>query len=1171
MKYRKFILILLALCCIAFVFVGCNEGQQSEDSNDPQATVMLNIVEHTMNVGDNVLISADKKCTWTVSDDSIVSVNDGFVTAKKLGKATVTAEYQGAKATCTITVTDELLGEPVFTAELKSEKLVVSETTEIFPIAVFGSQIADNNKLSFTVTSSNSDVISVDGFRLSGIGEGNCTITLTLKYKEKEYSVQKNMIVRSVSDIWFEKKEISAAVTTKFSLELKGVFTEENGIQNVAYDISDKSVIQYENGVFTALKPGTAIITAVYKDLTAECVVRVCNIVSTVKEFIKIFDNPTDNYIVLADIDLSNVNLRQYRKDFDGYLDGNGYSLKGISYNEWQSSLFKTVSGTIKNVNFENATFSGSNPLIQTGLVAHTLDGARIDNCKFDVTFNNVGSGDYSYATYASWGMFAGVIAAYNDNSFIKDCYISFKTPHNNKNDYIGSIVGLNRGDITLDNVIVEKAGDVEFFFRDISSVTKINSTGTYNKEVATRIAELNFYSDVWERNDGRMTLKNGIVDLGDIISYRVVTQLRNINDDGYEDITSETYFCVKGAQVSVDDPTDEIYGFTFNKNSSVLAAVVNGEGVCLYYRYERKEFTVKLTAAGETVAKKYKYGQECDVEKDFDLTPPEVAGKRFIGYGENALEIFEVVKDFEGQAVYATPISTNEQFKAIANDLAGNYVLTASLDFSDEKIEMIEGEFSGILDGNGYSIKNLRLEKLASDNVWNHTTALFRRFSGTIKNIAFENATVYVENNVVNCGIVSSVFTGYADNVYANVTVLRTYYQWNTQQSGALFGKIGDAVVRNCFITCSIDGGSAFGNIAGVVIGDIEIDRIVVSASNNVGVFAALDVEHSVNGGACVSAKQAQSAIGHLLIGDKQTIIENADNVLSSVWTCDGFQLPVLANMKKMERKEVSTFTEFVSTIRENDNSYIVLTDDITYDDAVVTALNGAKVISVNFSGIIDGQGHTIKSVVLNANNDSDMRLFRFFTGSIKNIAIEATMHNGDGQKSAAGVIALEFSGVAENVKLVLKAVQVYMNGGFDTQQSGGLFGRLANGAYVKNVLIDFTPGAGDGNVTGFGFVAGFVKENASVKVENVVVINRGETARPIIALAYNTSTINGVKPVATTRYHSSADNAAIMNDTIITNALVDTEANVITNAGSYLGSAWICDGIQIPYIRHD
>lgn len=60
----------------------------------------------------------DTTLTWTSSDSSVVSVNNGEITAKKEGTATITVTCSGISATCTVTV------EPKYTT---AEKLVNSE------------------------------------------------------------------------------------------------------------------------------------------------------------------------------------------------------------------------------------------------------------------------------------------------------------------------------------------------------------------------------------------------------------------------------------------------------------------------------------------------------------------------------------------------------------------------------------------------------------------------------------------------------------------------------------------------------------------------------------------------------------------------------------------------------------------------------------------------------------------------------------------------------------------------------------------------------------------------------------------------------------------------------------------------------------------------------------
>lgn len=99
---------MLLLCASVFVLTSCNK------TDDVKATaISLNKTTLTMTVGGTeyliaTLTPTDAKAniTWTSSDNAIVSVNGGQVTANAGGTATITASQDGVSATCTVTVGD---------------------------------------------------------------------------------------------------------------------------------------------------------------------------------------------------------------------------------------------------------------------------------------------------------------------------------------------------------------------------------------------------------------------------------------------------------------------------------------------------------------------------------------------------------------------------------------------------------------------------------------------------------------------------------------------------------------------------------------------------------------------------------------------------------------------------------------------------------------------------------------------------------------------------------------------------------------------------------------------------------------------------------------------------------------------------------------------------------
>ncbi len=79
----------------------------TEPAKDP---VILSSEELSMKVGNNAQLIANKTVTWKSSDTSVVTVSEGILTAKAVGKATVTATADGVSASCEVTVTEAQSG-----------------------------------------------------------------------------------------------------------------------------------------------------------------------------------------------------------------------------------------------------------------------------------------------------------------------------------------------------------------------------------------------------------------------------------------------------------------------------------------------------------------------------------------------------------------------------------------------------------------------------------------------------------------------------------------------------------------------------------------------------------------------------------------------------------------------------------------------------------------------------------------------------------------------------------------------------------------------------------------------------------------------------------------------------------------------------------------------------
>ena len=105
MKQRLFTSFLSALLFIAvslFGFAGCSLMEEEK-------AIALDVTTKELVVGESFTLTAtttpaDAEVVWSTSDEAIVTVEEGVVTAISVGAATVTAKNDTATATCEITV-----------------------------------------------------------------------------------------------------------------------------------------------------------------------------------------------------------------------------------------------------------------------------------------------------------------------------------------------------------------------------------------------------------------------------------------------------------------------------------------------------------------------------------------------------------------------------------------------------------------------------------------------------------------------------------------------------------------------------------------------------------------------------------------------------------------------------------------------------------------------------------------------------------------------------------------------------------------------------------------------------------------------------------------------------------------------------------------------------------
>ncbi len=211
----------------------------------------------------------DKELEWTSSDRNILTVSSsGVVTGKKAGIATVTVKTAegGFSAKCIVTVKQHV-------EEIKLDKkeitLIRGKETDI-TVTVLPANATDK---SYTIVSSDPTVATVDERgHIVSLKCGVTQITVTSKENNKSATCSVS-VVMPVTGVALNINELTMFVHDE--TVLKATITPEDAHdKKIIWTSSDDKIASVdENGKITALKSGSAVITATTHDggFTAEC------------------------------------------------------------------------------------------------------------------------------------------------------------------------------------------------------------------------------------------------------------------------------------------------------------------------------------------------------------------------------------------------------------------------------------------------------------------------------------------------------------------------------------------------------------------------------------------------------------------------------------------------------------------------------------------------------------------------------------------------------------------------------------------------------------------------------------------------------------------------------------------------------------------------------------
>ena len=212
--------------------------------------------------------ATDKAITWTSSDETVATVNDGVVSAVKVGAASIIAKCGNASASCEVQVTPI----EVTSVILNETSMSLAVGTSASLTATVSPDDATDKTVSWSSTNDNVAVV-IDG-HVNAIGVGNATIIA----KSGNQSARCEIEVYAIPATGISISEDYIEMITGQSYTLTAAIIPDNATdKTIIWTSSNTSVARVVDGNVTAVGQGDATISASSADkkFKAECKVSV--------------------------------------------------------------------------------------------------------------------------------------------------------------------------------------------------------------------------------------------------------------------------------------------------------------------------------------------------------------------------------------------------------------------------------------------------------------------------------------------------------------------------------------------------------------------------------------------------------------------------------------------------------------------------------------------------------------------------------------------------------------------------------------------------------------------------------------------------------------------------------------------------------------------------------
>lgn len=270
---KRFLMAAMSILLLA----ACKENEPEKVLVESIAVTPDNVV---MTVGDKDTLSVgyvpenaeNKSVVWSSSDEAIVTVEEGVLTAVAAGDAVITADCDGVTDECTVTVNEKDIEVESVELNKTEAELVVGETLRLEATVL----PEEASGLTVTWSSSASEIVSVDDEgNVSALSEGKATITAEAGGVTATCDVTVSSASIPVESVTVSEESIEIKIGETFTLTAT-VLPENAEDKTVTWSSSDDAIATVSaDGVVTGVAVGNATIVAAAGQRTAVCSVKV--------------------------------------------------------------------------------------------------------------------------------------------------------------------------------------------------------------------------------------------------------------------------------------------------------------------------------------------------------------------------------------------------------------------------------------------------------------------------------------------------------------------------------------------------------------------------------------------------------------------------------------------------------------------------------------------------------------------------------------------------------------------------------------------------------------------------------------------------------------------------------------------------------------------------------